>query len=155
MLPTSLIKHLEPKIDFLYMEHYLQDYISDHRSRIIFCPGADCTYWFEYTNCCKGKPLGKMDRFGARIVCPICTKRYCLCKTEFDCPKCGTKVCIKCKESHHGLTCEQHKWNKGVDSNFQKFVKYIRKEQFKRCPKCAYWVEKADGCNHMVCRCKY
>lgn len=28
-----------------------------------------------------------------------------------------------------------------------------RKSGFKKCPSCAIWIEKTDGCNHMACKC--
>lgn len=26
---------------------------------------------------------------------------------------------------------------------------------YMRCSKCAYWVERSDGCNEMVCKCGF
>ena len=34
------------------------------------------------------------------------------------------------------------------------FLKYVQQKKMKKCPSCKMWVEKADGCNAMLCRCE-
>lgn len=29
----------------------------------------------------------------------------------------------------------------------------VHSRRFKQCPECRRWVEKEDGCNHMICVC--
>ena len=29
----------------------------------------------------------------------------------------------------------------------------MKGQKFKQCPKCNFWVEKSEGCDHMSCRC--
>ena len=32
---------------------------------------------------------------------------------------------------------------------------FVKGSRIKQCAQCKFWVEKAEGCNHMTCRCKY
>jgi len=34
-------------------------------------------------------------------------------------------------------------------------MKFVKGKKFKQCPKCKYWVERATGCDHITCRCRY
>jgi E3 ubiquitin-protein ligase RNF144 len=61
--------------------------------------------------------------------------------TGFECPKCRVKFCKECELPEHRGPC---------DANFQKMFK-----GWKRCPKCHVFIEKTEGCNHMVCRCNH
>lgn len=88
-------------------------------------------------------------------VCLGCLKPFCKCKKTMVCPCCRTTICLLCRQSHLGLSCEQHRWNQRIDLDFNKFVECIRKHELKKCPKCQSWVEKSEGCNHMVCRCRH
>lgn len=39
--------------------------------------------------------------------------------------------------------------------NDEAFEKFVKGKKFKQCPKCMFWVEKNQGCDHMTCRCHY
>lgn len=61
----------------------------------------------------------------------------------------GHKFCFNCLKNWHGT--EKCKIEK--DS---KFEKWKNSKNAKRCPNCQYFVEKNEGCNHMICaNCKY
>ena len=55
------------------------------------------------------------------------------------CPRCKGTFCMECKEKWHEGSCEEAA--AGLPSNL------------KKCPKCGHYVEKAEGCNAIVCRC--
>lgn len=61
----------------------------------------------------------------------------------------GHEYCYVCLKPWHGINdCDEE-----VDKDFQlwKEGKII-----KQCPKCKFWTEKNEGCNHMTCaECKY
>ncbi len=61
----------------------------------------------------------------------------------------GHKFCFNClKDWHDEEKCKIEK--------DRKFEKWKNSKNIKRCPKCQYFVEKNEGCNHMNCiNCKY
>ena len=61
----------------------------------------------------------------------------------------GHNFCFNCLKNWHGTDkCKIEK-----DS---KFDKWKNSKNVKRCPNCQYFVEKNEGCNHMICaNCKY
>ena len=61
----------------------------------------------------------------------------------------GHKFCFNCLKDWHG----EEKCKIEKDS---KFEKWKNSKNVKRCPNCQYFVEKNEGCNHMICaNCKY
>ncbi|RPA98733.1 hypothetical protein L873DRAFT_1008913 [Choiromyces venosus 120613-1] len=64
------------------------------------------------------------------------------------CPKCSGKSCFTCRIPWHASrTCAEVKEEERVNEElFEKITKI--------CPGCGIRVEKADGCDHMTCRCK-
>ncbi|KAI5776900.1 hypothetical protein EDC01DRAFT_593516, partial [Geopyxis carbonaria] len=64
-----------------------------------------------------------------------------------SCPKCRTRVCVRCKAEAHAGACEQ-------DAHEKAFQSLKEKEGWRACPACARVVEKVfASCNHMTCRC--
>ena len=61
----------------------------------------------------------------------------------------GHKFCFNClKDWHENEKCKIE--------NDKKFENWRNSRKVKRCPKCKYFIEKNEGCNHMTCRnCKY
>ena len=61
----------------------------------------------------------------------------------------GHKFCLKClKPWHEDAICETE-----IDENFENWKKTRKVE---RCPKCKYYIEKIEGCNHITCvNCRY
>ena len=37
----------------------------------------------------------------------------------------------------------------------KKFFEFAKGAKFKQCPKCKFWVEKSEGCDHMTCKCTF
>ena len=69
-------------------------------------------------------------------------KKYVSCKK-------GHEFCFNCLKAWHG--------NKECDTSVDKsFEKWRDSDKVKRCPKCKYFIEKNEGCNHITCyNCKY
>ena len=66
-----------------------------------------------------------------------------------SCIKYKHKFCFNClKDWHYNKKCENI-----LD---QSFIKWKDSDKVKRCPKCKYFIEKNEGCNHITCfNCKY
>jgi len=111
-----------------YYEHSLQQYVDSHADEVFCCPTPDCKYAFA------------KDDDDTNFKCPICKKNYCLnCRVLF----------------HKTMTCKEYQITNSKDENDVKFEKFVKSKKFKQCPKCQFWVEKNQGCDHMTCRCKY
>ncbi|XP_071733529.1 E3 ubiquitin-protein ligase RSL1-like [Rutidosis leptorrhynchoides] len=76
--------------------------------------------------------------------------------TSSECPHCHRLFCAQCKVAWHaGMDCIEYNQKKDVDASDLKLKKMAKNKKWKRCPSCAYYVEKIDGCNHIKCRCGY
>lgn len=73
---------------------------------------------------------------------------------QFQCPKCNKDYCLNCKTDwHDNITCENYQHYHNEEALDRDFYKFVAGQNFKKCIKCAMWVEKNEGCNHMTCRC--
>lgn len=72
----------------------------------------------------------------------------------FVCGACFTETCTRCHlEYHPYLSCERYReFKEDPDSSLKDWRK--GKEHVKNCPLCGYTIEKGEGCNHVVCRCR-
>lgn len=70
-----------------------------------------------------------------------------------NCPSCLAKTCSSCGEDHEKLTCEEYRSHKDPEEQERLNSQLASKNGYKRCPRCAIWVEKTGGCNHMSCKC--
>jgi hypothetical protein len=113
------------------------------------CPTPGCPFLFEW------------DAANRKLDCPLCKKRYCVfCKVRAlrckprsapasaDAPALCTPR-AQC-DWHTGMRCEERAAGSADDAAF---LALARKGRFKSCPSCKCWVEKADGCDGMTCRC--
>lgn len=76
--------------------------------------------------------------------------------SKFNCPACSKIYCLSCSAPwHEGQTCDENRINNHHSANDEKFLQFVNKSKFKKCPECNFWVEKSEGCRHMTCRCKY
>ena len=148
------------------LENALKDasYVTEHGLK---CHHPECqdilrldklhALWYEYKD--KAKLAKITDFMLSAAIEKDPTSRWCanyhVCKsiarnkssTDFGtCDQCDAKSCLKCDAHHHpGKTCEEVS-----DAGFKEFAK---EKELKQCPKCAFWVEKKDGCDAMHCRC--
>lgn len=93
------------------------------------CINARCDITFEKDTIVKDNP----------IICPEC-------KTE-QCPGCQTAWMV-----HKGITCEQFKIKKNLESLKDKeIVSLLESGSMQLCPTCKNPVIRIDGCNHITC----
>ena len=112
------------------LENISLNYLAQNNpDEISFCPTAGCDYMCFY------------DKNEYHLECPLCQKSYCLkCKTEW----------------HENITCEENQLSiKGIKNQESEiiFEEYVKGCNFKKCPKCKRWVEKTEGCDHVICLC--
>lgn len=71
----------------------------------------------------------------------------------FVCGACFVEICTKCHlEYHPFMSCKDYKqYKEDPDATLLEWRK--GKGNVKNCPSCGYTIEKADGCNHVECRC--
>ncbi|KAK9099613.1 hypothetical protein Syun_026658 [Stephania yunnanensis] len=77
---------------------------------------------------------------------------------ESECPHCHRLFCVQCKVGWHcGIDCvEFEKLNKDErEREDLMLMDLARKNQWQRCPKCRFYVERTAGCPFMKCRCGY
>ncbi|KZP28453.1 hypothetical protein FIBSPDRAFT_1039575 [Athelia psychrophila] len=89
---------------------------------------------------------------------PDCRQVY-RCTTSdtasiIHCPSCLSSVCSACHEDgHEGMTCAERKLNNDPEEQERLNDELAIQSGFKKCPQCAVWIEKTEGCNHMECKC--
>ncbi|RLN03079.1 hypothetical protein C2845_PM13G19010 [Panicum miliaceum] len=78
---------------------------------------------------------------------------------EAGCPSCRRLFCARCAVApwHAGVTCAEYKGLRKGDSGKEDMLllEMAKGRKWKRCPKCAFFVEKRDGCLHIRCRCGF
>lgn len=74
---------------------------------------------------------------------------------DSECPNCNRMFCAQCKVPWHaGIECaEFKKLNKNERENEDIMLRNLaQKNQWRRCPKCRFYVERSLGCDAMRCR---
>lgn len=142
----------------------------------IACPEPGCTGVLDPEYCRPILPNDIYDRWGKALCenvimgsestmnyfyCPFADCSALLILEEQDdndesqCPHCERVICAKCKVPWHvefGCDEFQRLRDKGEDEMVKELAK---KNKWRKCPKCNYYVEKADGCMYIKCRCGY
>ena len=59
------------------------------------------------------------------------------------CWRCNHQTCSLCRKLNHPGVCKTN----------TELLELIKTSQWKYCPHCSNVVEKAEGCDHMTCRC--
>ena len=120
------LRNANPQLLDKYQKFSMNNFILNNLNEYSSCPTPGCEYMFFFNP-------GEHD-----FICPLCGKHYCLnCKDEW----------------HQNMTCQQYRDSKDVNKLDQQFYQFVKGAKFKMCPKCKYWMEKNQGCNHMRCRC--
>ncbi|KAK3431918.1 hypothetical protein EUGRSUZ_E03050 [Eucalyptus grandis] len=76
---------------------------------------------------------------------------------ESECPYCHRLFCAECSVPWHaGVSCEEFQLlNEDERGREDLIVRELAKEEkWGRCPKCKFYVERTQGCAHIVCRCQ-
>jgi E3 ubiquitin-protein ligase RNF144 len=143
--------------------------------KIIKCPGLNCKNILD-SNVCRSivpeEVLVKWDESLCKSLILESQKMYCPfndCSvmlvndsneiiTEIKCPLCKRFFCAACKVPWHSdFTCKEfEKMNAKKKGREEVMVKNLaKKKNWRKCPSCKFYVEKAEGCLHITCRCQY
>ncbi|XP_017254600.1 E3 ubiquitin-protein ligase RSL1 [Daucus carota subsp. sativus] len=154
-------KHVETKV---------QDKV-----KIVTCPAVKCNTTLDSGACrwmfsediliCWDESLCKsMIEESQKLYCPFRDCSIMLVNdsgsevTETKCPVCQRTFCAQCQVPWHPeFTCHEFlklsgKKKRGIDLMVEKIAK---KNNWRKCPSCKFYVEKSQGCSHMTCRCSY
>ena len=126
-LPISLIKRFLPEPHFTHLVNAVfSSYIQRNPSRYKYCTTPDCEQIYQCD------PIQKFHQ----------------------CPSCFSRICSGCNaEAHDGMTCEERRIQSDPAEQDRLNIEWAQVNNVKRCPSCALFVEKRDGCNHMTCPC--
>lgn len=98
------------------------------REKAIKCPNAECKLIFV---------IDKEEKYYTSHTCERCKMRFCI---------------GGCKQPHDGFTCENYRtWLRENDEADIRFEVLMKKEQWRKCPKCGIAVERIKDCPHMTC----
>jgi len=142
---------------------------------VVSCPGLmECKGVLEIEDCRSMLPKDVMERweemlcralFGSEMVC-YCPFKGCSAMLvndkeegevirESECPFCHRLFCAQCYVPwHSGIECEEfQKLNENEREREDLMLRELaREKKWRRCPNCKYYVERSDGCLHMICR---
>ncbi|CAK9146282.1 unnamed protein product [Ilex paraguariensis] len=143
--------------------------------KTVNCPGFDCKSVLELDNCRSMIPNDALVRWD-EVICEslilASQKFYCPFKDcsgllvndtdevirESECPICRRLFCAQCYVPwHSGIECEEYqRLNEDERGREDLLMRELAREKnWMRCPYCKFYVEKTEGCLHMVCRCKF
>ncbi|KAJ0763886.1 putative transcription factor C2H2 family [Helianthus annuus] len=143
------------------------------KRKTIACPGINCNSTLD-SNMLRliipRETLIKWDEFLCESLIPESQKLYCPftdCSvllinddisngvTKVNCPVCRRSFCKVCQVPWHSeLSCKEFGKLKGKTDD-EMAVALAKKKKWKKCPNCNFFVEKAEGCVHITCRCKF
>ncbi|KAK2404944.1 RING/U-box superfamily protein [Trifolium repens] len=153
----------------------IQDKIS-----IVSCPGLNCKGLLELESCRSLLPKELIDKWYDSLCESLFVtvpKFYCPFKDcsamlldeneggeeeedirESECPFCHRLFCARCHVPWHpGIGCEEYqKLTLDERGSEDLLVRELaNQKQWRRCPKCKFYVEKNEGCLHITCRCRF
>ncbi|XP_059456529.1 E3 ubiquitin-protein ligase RSL1-like isoform X2 [Corylus avellana] len=142
---------------------------------IVSCPGLECKVVLELDACRPMLPKDVMERWDEELCRALIAsemKFYCPFKDcsgvlvndkeerevmirESECPFCHRLFCAQCCVPWHpGIECEEFQ---GINENEREtedlmLREIAREKKWKRCPNCKFYVERTQGCLHIICR---
>ncbi|KZP26833.1 hypothetical protein FIBSPDRAFT_819123 [Athelia psychrophila] len=128
-IPIPVIQRLLPIQQFTdLMETVFVTHVNHHPQEFRYCKTPDCRQVYRCTT------SGTVS--------------------VIHCPSCLSSVCPAChEEGHEGMTCADRKLQYDPKEQERLNDQLARQKGFKKCPQCAVWIEKTEGCNHMACKC--
>ncbi|RZC01363.1 E3 ubiquitin-protein ligase RNF144A [Glycine soja] len=140
---------------------------------MVKCPHPKCKGVIEPQYCRSFIPKEVFDRWEDALcenLVPGSQKFYCPFKdcsamlindaeeivTVSECPHCNRLFCAQCKVSWHaGVECKEFQNLKEYEREREDLMvmELAKNKNWKRCPKCSFYVERIDGCTRITCRC--
>lgn len=131
VFPLAEIQRYVPSETFeQILDASLASYIArgaTHGKILKYCPTPDCGNIFQSTATLTTEPGSDMQ----------------------TCHKCLKPVCTNCHVDHIGMSCAKYQETKA--GGLAAFEAAKRELGVKDCPKCGISIERAGGCNHVVC----
>ena len=164
-LKNNILECLHIFCDSCYYD-YFKEKINNNKIEKIKCPQASCNC-IIYNNFIENKLKDDIEllekyiklRYRKQLMldpniqmCPFPDCESYAKKGDNKFVSCIDKkhqFCFNCLKEWHGeKSCQIE-----LDKSFEKWKNSYK---VKRCPKCKYFIEKNDGCNHMTCKnCEY
>ncbi|KAJ6945409.1 E3 ubiquitin-protein ligase RNF217 [Populus alba x Populus x berolinensis] len=144
--------------------------------RVVTCPGLSCRAVLQLDTCRPVLTRGVIDLWEEALceeVISASQRFYCPFKDcsallvddnegetirESECPFCHRLFCAQCSVPWHpGVDCDEYqRLNEDERGREDLMVRELAKDKkWGRCPKCKFYVERTEGCPHMVCRCRF
>ncbi|CAI0420995.1 unnamed protein product [Linum tenue] len=163
---------------------YCSDCISRHvETKIgqsvvtVTCPASGCGTVIELESCRDALPKGVIEQWeealcrnligeSERYYCPFkdCSAMLLVEEAgaelirESECPYCHRLFCAQCGVPwHSGVDCEGFQ-RLGQDERGREDIMVMemaKSNKWGRCPRCKFYVERTEGCPHIICRCKH
>ncbi|XP_016450089.1 E3 ubiquitin-protein ligase RSL1-like [Nicotiana tabacum] len=139
----------------------------------VTCPGLRCRAIIEPETCKSIIPEDVFARWEEGLSessLLACEKFYCPYKNcselliydhdeeiiECICPSCQRLFCASCCVPWHtGLDCDKFQKEEKDKEEDLKVEELAKNSKWMKCPHCKHIVQKADGCIHITCWCKY
>ncbi|KAM3393940.1 E3 ubiquitin-protein ligase RSL1-like [Capsicum galapagoense] len=154
---------------------YISSKLQENISRIL-CPVTACNGELEPQSCGSILPYDVFVKWGDALcesMILVSEKFYCPFKDcsallidecagenmvidQSECPECRKLFCAKCKVPwHSGFVCEEFDKLNNDEREVEglQLMKLAKSQGWQRCPSCMMYVEKSEGCLHMICRC--
>ncbi|XP_073015883.1 E3 ubiquitin-protein ligase RSL1-like [Primulina eburnea] len=77
---------------------------------------------------------------------------------EAECLSCRRLLCVQCNAPwHSGVGCEEFNGMDASERGREDLLMHqlAKEKKWQRCPTCKFFVEKTEGCLHMICRCGF
>ncbi|KAL7152653.1 hypothetical protein ABFS83_04G113000 [Erythranthe nasuta] len=149
------------------------------KSAAIACPGPDCEGILGIEECMGGVVPKEVVTLWEQVICesviiPSSQRFYCPYKNcsallmngsdtrntmrEAECPSCRRLFCVKCKVTwHSGFDCGDFSRMRESEREREDLMVHAlaKKNKWRRCPRCGFFVERTAGCLHMTGRCRF
>ena len=109
------------------IEAAVTSYVERNPAEIRYCKTPDCRQTYR----------PDPERTGVRLVCPSCF----------------VTGCSSCGVDHENMTCREYHIQHDQEEQERLNNELAANSGFKKCPRCAVWIEKNGGCNRVSCRC--